>query len=107
LGGLAPDENPLVQRSLRDLTSGWILLLLYFGGKAMVRPFRFAAGRFGAGWLKTEHDQAGIPFDPPGVRVDRMEEALGVIKALWTGEPGRHNAGPALCAKGAVSRPGR
>jgi probable F420-dependent oxidoreductase len=51
-------------------------------------------GRFefglGAGWLKWEHDQAGIPFDPPGVRVARMEEALRVIKALWAGEPVHH-----------------
>jgi probable F420-dependent oxidoreductase len=51
-------------------------------------------GRFefglGAGWVKEEHDQAGIPFDPPGVRVDRMEEALQVIKALWAGEPVHH-----------------
>jgi probable F420-dependent oxidoreductase len=51
-------------------------------------------GRFefglGAGWLKAEHDQAGIPFDPPGVRVARMEEALRVIKALWAGEPVHH-----------------
>lgn len=51
-------------------------------------------GRFefglGAGWVKAEHDQAGIPFDPPGVRVARMEEALRVIKALWAGEPVHH-----------------
>jgi probable F420-dependent oxidoreductase len=51
-------------------------------------------GRFefglGAGWVKTEHDQAGIPFDPPGVRVARMEEALRVIKALWTDGPVHH-----------------
>jgi probable F420-dependent oxidoreductase len=51
-------------------------------------------GRFefglGAGWVKTEHAQAGIPFDPPGVRVARMEEALRVIKALWAGGPVHH-----------------
>ena len=51
-------------------------------------------GRFefglGAGWVKAEHDQAGIPFDPPGVRVARMEEALGIIKALWAGGPVHH-----------------
>ena len=51
-------------------------------------------GRFefglGAGWLKDEYDQAGIPFDPPGVRVARMEEGLRVIKALWGEEPVTH-----------------
>jgi probable F420-dependent oxidoreductase len=48
-------------------------------------------GRFefglGAGWLKDEYDRAGIPFDPPGVRVARMEEGLRVIKGLWGEEP--------------------
>src|SRR5215212_9142174 len=35
-------------------------------------------GRFefgiGAGWSKKEYDQTGLPFDPPCVRVSRMEE---------------------------------
>lgn len=51
-------------------------------------------GRFefglGAGWSKEEYDQAGIPFDPPAVRVARMEEGLRVIKALWGDEPVTH-----------------
>jgi probable F420-dependent oxidoreductase len=51
-------------------------------------------GRFefglGAGWSKEEYDQVGIPFDPPAVRVARMEEALGIIKKFWTGEPVHH-----------------
>lgn len=37
----------------------------------------------GAGWYRNEYDQAGIPFDPAGVRVARMEEAVHVIKGLW------------------------
>jgi len=48
----------------------------------------------GAGWVKQEYDQAGIPFDPPGVRVGRLEEAIRIIKGLWSGSPvtfaGRH-----------------
>jgi probable F420-dependent oxidoreductase len=51
-------------------------------------------GRFefglGAGWARTEYDQIGIPFDPPAVRVARMEEAFGIIKAIWTGESVNH-----------------
>ncbi|HKG26465.1 MAG TPA: TIGR03621 family F420-dependent LLM class oxidoreductase, partial [Thermomicrobiales bacterium] len=51
-------------------------------------------GRFefglGAGWSKVEYDQVGIPFDPPAVRVARMEEALGIIKAVWSGNPVHH-----------------
>jgi probable F420-dependent oxidoreductase len=47
---------------------------------------RFELG-IGAGWLKDEYDQVGIPFDPPAVRVARMEEGLRVIKGLWGNEP--------------------
>ncbi len=43
-------------------------------------------GRFewgiGAGWLKSEYDQTGIPFDAPNVRVARMEEAVRIVKGL-------------------------
>jgi probable F420-dependent oxidoreductase len=41
----------------------------------------------GAGWLKSDYDRTGIPFDPPGVRVARMEEAVAVIKGLWGDGP--------------------
>ena len=51
-------------------------------------------GRFdfgiGAGWSKLEYDRAGIPFDPPAVRVARMEEGLRIIKALWADGPVHH-----------------
>lgn len=49
-----------------------------------------SGGRFelgiGAGWLRTEYEQAGLSFDRAGVRIDRLEEAIKVIKGLW-GEP--------------------
>lgn len=44
----------------------------------------------GAGWLKTEYEQAGIQYDPNGVRVSRLEEALAVYKALFAGESVTH-----------------
>jgi probable F420-dependent oxidoreductase len=48
-------------------------------------------GRFdlglGAGWMASDYEQAGIPFDSPGTRISRMEEALTIIKGLFTGEP--------------------
>jgi len=48
-------------------------------------------GRFefgiGAGWLKSEYDAAGLPFDDGGTRVDRMAEALHVVKALFAAMP--------------------
>src|SRR5580658_8786224 len=43
-------------------------------------------GRFelslGAGWLRTDYDEAGIAYDPPKVRVDRFEESVAVIQGL-------------------------
>lgn len=41
----------------------------------------------GAGWLRADYDTCGIPFDPPGVRIERLEEAVRVIKDLWGEEP--------------------
>lgn len=42
---------------------------------------RFELG-IGAGWMKDEYEMTGIPFNAPGVRVARMEEAVRVIKGL-------------------------
>jgi probable F420-dependent oxidoreductase len=43
-------------------------------------------GRFdfgiGAGWLKAEYDAAGLPFDAGRIRVERLAEALHIIKRL-------------------------
>jgi probable F420-dependent oxidoreductase len=47
---------------------------------------RFELG-IGAGWLKAEYDMVGIPFDSPGVRVARMQEAVRIIKGLAGDEP--------------------
>ncbi len=37
----------------------------------------------GAGWMRSDYDQSGIPMDPPGVRVRRMEEGVAVIKGCF------------------------
>lgn len=47
---------------------------------------RFELG-LGTGWLKEDYDGPGIPLDEAAVRVDRLEEAVAVIKGLWG--PGR------------------
>src|SRR5580693_2272884 len=43
-------------------------------------------GRFelslGAGWMKTDYEEAGLTYDSPRVRVDRFEEAVQVIQGL-------------------------
>jgi probable F420-dependent oxidoreductase len=41
----------------------------------------------GAGWLRSDYDRSGIPYDPPGIRIDRFEEGLAIVKGLFSGEP--------------------
>jgi probable F420-dependent oxidoreductase len=41
----------------------------------------------GAGWVQAEYDGLGIPMDRAGVRIARMAEAVGVLRAHWAGEP--------------------
>jgi probable F420-dependent oxidoreductase len=44
-------------------------------------------GRFefgiGAGWLRADYEQSGIPMDPPALRVDRLAESLAIMRAMW------------------------
>jgi probable F420-dependent oxidoreductase len=40
----------------------------------------------GAGWDPPDYTRSGIPFDRPGVRVDRMVESIGILKRLFAGE---------------------
>jgi probable F420-dependent oxidoreductase len=48
----------------------------------------------GAGSIKSEYDEAGLPFDSGGTRVARLAEAVTIIKGLLKGEQvtlaGRH-----------------
>ena len=50
----------------------------------------------GAGWMESDYREAGIPFDPPGARIERLDEALRIIRSMWTEErttfEGRHYA---------------
>jgi probable F420-dependent oxidoreductase len=36
----------------------------------------------GAGWMRTDYEESGIAYDPPGVRVDRFAEGVAVIAGL-------------------------
>jgi probable F420-dependent oxidoreductase len=47
---------------------------------------RFELG-LGAGWSKREYDQAGFAFDPPATRVERLDEAIQILRSVWSGEP--------------------
>jgi len=44
---------------------------------------RFEFG-FGAGWMESDYVEAGIAYDRPGVRIERMEEALQIMRSMWT-----------------------
>jgi probable F420-dependent oxidoreductase len=59
---------------------------------------RLSGGRLelglGAGWMEVDYQQAGIPYDRPGVRIERLGEALRICEAMWAGDgasfAGRH-----------------
>lgn len=40
----------------------------------------------GAGWMTDDYSSTGIPHDRPGVRIDRMIEAIEVLRGLWGDE---------------------
>lgn len=54
---------------------------------------RFELG-MGAGWMTSDYHAAGIAMDPPGRRIERLEEAIEVVKGLFSPGPltyeGRH-----------------
>jgi probable F420-dependent oxidoreductase len=93
---LAP---PVALQAAADATSDLRVGALVFGNdykhpvvlaKEMASLDVLSGGRvemgLGAGWMRTDYDKAGIPYDEPGVRVSRMEESLTVIKALMADE---------------------
>jgi probable F420-dependent oxidoreductase len=40
----------------------------------------------GAGWLRSDYDTWGVPIEPPPVRVSKLAESIGILKALWAGD---------------------
>jgi probable F420-dependent oxidoreductase len=41
----------------------------------------------GTGYWKADYEQTGFALEPPGVRVERLTEAVKVIKGFFSGEP--------------------
>jgi probable F420-dependent oxidoreductase len=37
----------------------------------------------GAGWMETDYEQAGMPYDGIGTRIARLEEALQIAYGMW------------------------
>jgi probable F420-dependent oxidoreductase len=64
----------------------------------------------GAGWMRSDYEAAGIPYDRPGVRIDRFAEGVRIIKAYLSDDPvdvaGQHYTVTGLDGKPkAVQRP--
>jgi probable F420-dependent oxidoreductase len=41
----------------------------------------------GAGWMTADYQQAGLPLDRPGARVERLAESIAVLKGLFADGP--------------------
>jgi probable F420-dependent oxidoreductase len=79
--------------------------------KAAATTHLLSGGRhefgIGAGWMESDYQEAGIRFDRPGLRIQRLEEALTIIRGMWNDESttfaGEHFRTEA--AQRAVNRP--
>ena len=40
----------------------------------------------GAGWVAAEYEGLGVPMDRAGVRIERLGEVVGLMKAHWSGD---------------------
>ena len=58
----------------------------------------------GAGWMASDYEQAGIGFDRPGVRIERLDEAISVLEGCF-GEGPFDFEGDHYTIKGLDSRP--
>jgi len=38
----------------------------------------------GAGWMTADYEALGLPYDRPGLRIERLAEALQVVKGAWS-----------------------
>jgi probable F420-dependent oxidoreductase len=50
---------------------------------------RLSGGRhefgIGAGWMETDYRQAGIAYERPGIRIERLAETLAICEGMWAG----------------------
>jgi F420-dependent oxidoreductase-like protein len=76
--------------------------------KAAVTVDHLSGGRLefgiGAGWAEREHTMLGLEFGTAGDRADRLEEALPIIRSLWT-QPSTTFAGKHYTLQDAVAEP--
>jgi len=41
----------------------------------------------GAGWMIADYEQLGLPYDSPGTRIERLAEAIEIVKRSFAAEP--------------------
>ncbi|MGH9154673.1 MAG: TIGR03621 family F420-dependent LLM class oxidoreductase [Acidimicrobiales bacterium] len=70
----------------------------------LVSDGRLEAG-IGAGWLRTDYEAHGLAYDAPGTRIERMAEAVAVMKALWSDDGPTSFAGRHYILRDAPGRP--
>ncbi len=82
--------------STTSLRLGWLVLCNDYRHPVVVAKEaatidRLSGGRLlvglGAGWMTTDYERAGIIMDRPGVRIDRLAEAVTVVKGLFADGP--------------------
>jgi probable F420-dependent oxidoreductase len=63
--------------------------------KSAVTIDRLSAGRLelglGAGWMASDYEATGLPMDPIGVRIERLEESVDILSRLFAGELVTHD----------------
>lgn len=73
---LGPLCTPVTFRPAGVLAKAVATLDVLTGGRAFVGV--------GAGWFGREHEAHGLPFPPPKERLDELERAIEIIRALWS-----------------------
>jgi probable F420-dependent oxidoreductase len=60
-------------------------------GREVAAVDLFSGGRLilglGTGFWRADYDQSGIPLEPPSTRVGRLEEAILILKGIFTAAP--------------------
>ena len=82
--------------------------------KALATLDRISDGRLdvglGAGWYEPEYEAIELPMPRPGVRLDRLVEALDIVRGMIGGQPHRaettfNGAIDARCLPGSLQQP--
>jgi alkanesulfonate monooxygenase SsuD/methylene tetrahydromethanopterin reductase-like flavin-dependent oxidoreductase (luciferase family) len=100
-GGDRPTLEPLTALTYlaarhETVRFGTIVLCQSYRNPALVAKISsllqvLTRGRFilgiGAGWKEDEYRAYGYPYPPAGERIDQLEEAVQIIRAMWADSP--------------------